>query len=263
MVLSLPQLAELELYVCQTADMPYISRCLLGICNLNKLVLSVEHPVGNFNRPSQPINSFGELISRNPNLSHFALLSTTEGPHDLSTLLQHIPPERPLNLEHVSVGNNCTNLRALLPHIRSLHSFKFYFRQRSATNSNGWCLTLSEANVFPPTIDVELLDWELIKYLNRHPGVVSLTIQDTRRNIALCEALTKVLARHSENLRYLALSGWTLYTMLCAVRNETNLLRCSNLEEVVLIIREKPVAEDVTYVGLLPTLFPLCAYALT
>jgi len=143
MALSLPLLAELELYVCQTADMQYISRCLSGICNLNKLVLSVgpvpDLPIGHeSHHSSQPIGCFGELISRNPNLSHLTLLSTTEGPCDLSTLFLRIPPERPLNLEHVSVGNNCTNLQALLPHIRSLQSFKFCFRQWNAVNSNGW-----------------------------------------------------------------------------------------------------------------------------
>ena len=233
-VSSLPQLAELELY--WDGDMPQIiSQCLLdsGVHNLRKLVL---HTSGK-TLPSS-FGGFSTFIARNPNLSHITL-SASYSRFDIAVLTQRMPFERPLKLQHLSIGSNCKNLEALVPHLQLLQSFKFRLHSRSVENPNGWCPVFCKANVFPSAIEVDVLDSELIMYLTHHPGVVSLTIRhkgDSERYDALSEAL----AQHSEKLRFLALDSCALSKLLTSAQNRVNFLKCTGIEEFALIAANPP-----------------------
>jgi hypothetical protein len=231
MLLALPRLAELEIYVCRTADMSFISKCLLEVRNLDKIVLRIEPETRTFYLPSQPVTCFRALIARNPNLSHLTVSSVAVSPCDLSEPLRDV---QPLRLQHITIGAHCSNLAALAPHIRSLRSFEFNAALGHTQTSNQWCPIFCDANVFPPTIKVDMLDSELITYLTRHPGVINFTIRQTSQPVWY-EALSQVLAQHSDSLRFLALTTQGLTAMLDAVQSEMNLLRCDNLREMVVL----------------------------
>jgi hypothetical protein len=235
MISSLPQLAELELY--WTRDMPYMFQCLLDIHSLRRLVLSTSDIF-----LSNSISRLGTFIARNPNLSHITL-SSTISPFDISVLMQHIPSERPLKLQHLSM-DNCTNLKTLVPHVQSLQFFEFRLRSQSSIKTNEWCPIFCKANVFPSTIKVNSLDSELVVYLTRHPGVVSLTIGQSGDS-EWHDELSSVLVRHSEKLRYLALEGSALSKLLKATQNRVNFLRCTGIEEMVLVAANPPVPTPV------------------
>jgi hypothetical protein len=179
------------------------------------------------------------FIACNPNLSHITL-SCTYPRFDISALMQHIPSERPLKLEYLSIGDGCLNLKGLVPHIKSLQSFEFRRWWKSPIKTNEWCPIFCKASVFPPTIKVESLDSELVIYLTRHPGVVSLTIGHSGDSDC-CDALSNVFVQHSEKLRYLALEGSALSKLLKVTQNRAKFLTCTGIEEMVLIAARPPV----------------------
>ena len=99
---------------------------------------------------------------------------------------------------------------------------------------------ISQSNVFPSTIKVDSLDSKLVIYLTRHPGVVSLTIRDSGDS-EWYDALSRVLVQHFEKLRYLALESCALSKLLSSTPNRLNFLKCTGIEEIVLIAAKPPV----------------------
>lgn len=235
---SLPQLAELELH-CTSRHTPHIARCLLGIHDLRKLVLWPPNI-----RDISSVSCFSTLIAHNPNLSHITLFPSSgflSSQFDMSVLMRDIPSDRPLKLEHLSIRSRFTNLEALVPHVQPLQSFEFRPVQSrgGGVKPNEWCPIFREANIFPLTIKVDSLDSELVMYLKRHPGVVSLTICQST-NSEWYDALSRVLLRHSKKLRYLALESCVLSGLLASTGNRENVLKCTRIAEIVLIARNHP-----------------------
>ena len=177
---TLPQLTELELDIDSNADIEYVAWCLTPLNCLRGFKVYIS-PIERQprNRAPPELSSFRSVIAHNPNLTHLHFQLNNCGSLNLSDLLGDIPGDRPLRLDHVSLDRNCNNVEALLPHIRHLSSFEFHSCPSSYHYSfpvNVWCPTFSRAKLFPPTIKVTYLDEEFLTYLQRHPGMVSLSV---------------------------------------------------------------------------------------
>ena len=219
------------------ANVPYISKCLSDIRALRKLVLylGTEYP----DRPrrcSQPESYFSQLIARNPDLTHLAVLIYAS-PIDLSKLLCDIPSDRPLKLEHVSIDDRSSNLESIVPHIPPLRSLEIRSRMGVYTRCS-WYSVLSRENMFPPTLTFKALPLnpQLVAYLNSHPGIVSLSVDHEKYIAKWNSAISQVISQHAEKLEYLAVHGYALSVLLRNVQNELHLLRCSALREITLMI---------------------------
>ncbi|KIL65360.1 hypothetical protein M378DRAFT_162307 [Amanita muscaria Koide BX008] len=231
-LLSLPHFTELELGLADTTDVEYLVRCLEPLKGLHKLTVL---PKRISQWPPSLLRCIAALISSNENLTHFDWRPLIAP--DFSALFCDVPTHKPLKLHHLSSSRGCANFDALIPHIRSLTSVEFGFKE-----SNQWCISFSRAKIFPPIIKVELLDQELVTFISGHPGLVSLTIgsdsimQGTgQRDSSLCKALT----HHSETLKYLFFKSKTLAFILQNVENEANFqLSTGNLRELVLETEE-------------------------
>ncbi|KAM6499012.1 hypothetical protein JOM56_006960 [Amanita muscaria] len=229
--LMLPDLTELELRLWWDADMPYISRCLKPLRNLQKFTLQIRSRYNPSNRLPSKLGCFGLVIARNPNITHLSFRSTLGFPCDLSQIMRNVPTEKPLKLEHVTIDGYCTNIDALLPHIQSLSSLEVYLMH---TSENMIYTVLERAGVFPPMIITDSFELELCLYLEHHPGVVSLLIGHNGRPGALHDyGLAKVLTRHSGTLQRLSVRSHMLYT----ADDEVALSGCAHLRELVLTQR--------------------------
>jgi hypothetical protein len=230
MLLSLPQLTELELNVFHSPAVTYISRCLLDLCNLHKITLRIVPEDDSLSPQLSPqlLALLGALLVRNPNLSHLTFL---DSPINFSQLLHGV---QSLDLKHVSIDSNCSCMEALVPHLQSLHSFE-YLDSCQIIPGNGWCNILRKANVFPPKIKADCLDDPLLEYIHRHPGLTSLSLGWSERAEAVSNYLSQLLAQHCETLQYLAISTHTLDQILDTISGEINFLKCTKLREIVLI----------------------------
>lgn len=228
----LPALTELELCLPRDADMAKISKCLNPLRNLRKFTLRILFTVTYIavNRVLSNIGNFSTIIARNPNLTHLVLRSTTNNaPCDLSSLLRGVPADKPLMLEHVTIDGYCRNLDALLPHIQSLSSIDIQFMHFAM---DPFYTTLERAGVFPSTITADALELDLFMYLNRHPGIVRLSIGHYGNYATLYRdnCLPKILERHSGTLQYLTVRTHMLRTS----EGERALSACKQLRELVL-----------------------------
>ena len=172
------------------------------------------------------LEHFRLVIAHNPNLTHLALIS--HAACNLSSLFRDIPPNRPLKLEHLSLGPLFSGFKAIIPHIRPLNSFNC---QDFFATRDRWML-LSNEDIFPPIIQASRIDSDVIAYLGRHPGIVSLSFGEVE--VGICGLFYDVLAQHSNTLQSLASMSCYLATSLSRISNETNLLRCTNIREFVL-----------------------------
>ncbi|KIL67136.1 hypothetical protein M378DRAFT_160131 [Amanita muscaria Koide BX008] len=227
---ALPQLTELELLLPAYSNMSYIARCLASVCTLRRFSVETNsYRKIEYDKRSEHLTKlehFRLVIARNPNLTHLALLSDVAC--NLSSLFCDIPPNHPLKLEHLSLGPLFSEFKAIIPHIRSLKSFDC---QVFFTPSDRWTL-LSNEDIFPPIIQASKVDSDLIAYLGRHPGIVSLSFGDVE--VGVCTLFYGVIAQHSNTLQSLAGMSRYLASSLSRISNETGLLQCTNLREFVL-----------------------------
>ncbi|KAM6500161.1 hypothetical protein JOM56_003175 [Amanita muscaria] len=227
---ALPQLTELELLLPAYSNMSYIARCLASVCTLRRFSVETNsYRKIEYDKCSEHLTKlehFRLVIARNPNLTHLALLSDVAC--NLFSLFCDIPPNRPLKLEHLSLGPLFSEFKAIVPHIRSLKSFDC---QVFFTPSDRWTL-LSNEDIFPPIIQASKVDSDLIAYLGRHPGIVSLSFGDVE--VGLCTLFYGVIAQHSNTLQSLAGMSRYLASSLSRISNETSLLQCTNVREFVL-----------------------------
>ncbi|KIL65334.1 hypothetical protein M378DRAFT_162281, partial [Amanita muscaria Koide BX008] len=206
--------------------------CLAHLTSLHKLTLLYARI------PAQHIMNLSAIIARNRNLSHFVYDWHTDVPLNLFDLFHEVPTDRPLRLHHVSLHSGCVNFKALASHIQSLSSFEFHSNQ-----GNPWCAGFLQAKVFPPTIKVEVLDQELVSFIGRHKGIVSLTIVSGTLHAPQDPSLCKALTRHAEALEYLCLHTEILATMFQAVEDEMYFLQCAKSLRKVILINDKNLSQ--------------------
>ncbi|KAM6495341.1 hypothetical protein JOM56_009964 [Amanita muscaria] len=226
LLLSLPQLTELELTFSSDIDLTYLTKCLAHLNNLHKL--SLPRTRGRISLP-HTASLATALIAQNEHLTHFEYNWTIDVPFDLSLLFRDVPNFKPLRLLHLALNRTCTNFEVLIPHIQSLTSFQFYY------GKNTWCNAFLRANVFPTTIKVECVDVELILFIREHPGIVNLSISNTSTRVEEIP-LFNVLCRHVQSLHHLCLNTTLLADMISNVEFEMDFLRCTdNLRELILL----------------------------
>ena len=143
-------------------------------------------------------------------------------------MLHDIPDNRPLKLESITIDCLFAKEDALLPHIQSLSSLET--RQNDVRNSTTLYSMLGRTLVFPPTISVDSLNNDICMYLECHPGVSNLSI-DNKGYLGSSRQLSKVIMRHSGSLQKLR----TRSHMLLTLNAEVALLKCMQLSELVLI----------------------------
>lgn len=226
-LLSLPQLTELELGISMYTDLEYVVRRLAPLNRLRKLTL-LRATVTSFH-----IRSLSTLIAHNGNLTHLDYDLLPNVPQDLAELFSDVSTDRPLRLYHMSLNSACTNFEALAPHVQSLFSFEYHSGPR-----NPWCIPFVGAEVFPPTIKVESIDQNLITFIETHPGIASLSIATSRVPqdvVPESLGLFQVLRPHTETLRRLSLNTKLFALSIQNTENEMSFLQCSkNLRELVL-----------------------------
>ncbi|KAM6498913.1 hypothetical protein JOM56_006861 [Amanita muscaria] len=244
-----PNLTELVLRLSTDADMAYISRHLKLLHTLRKFTLQTFPSYPPFlimpRGPSSRLSFFSAVIASNPNLTHLALILTQyDTPCDLSEMLRDVPDNKPLGLEHITIDRYCKRTDALLPHIQSLSSIET--RLIYITHDTIYSM-LGRNRVFPATISADSWGGELYMYLQRHSGVINLSIghahnssPGTFRNDYM---LSKVVMRHSGTLQKLTARTHMLLTpcaevalLKCVQLRELVLTRCDNLDEHVLNI---------------------------
>src|SRR6266550_5391669 len=78
------------------------------------------------------INDLGKVLGANPNLTHLELFRDAPSGVSFSTIFGYIPASSPLKLEHLGICNISSSedmdLRAIIPHIRSLTSIHLAYR---------------------------------------------------------------------------------------------------------------------------------------
>ncbi len=226
----LPRLCELTLIMNKCSKtFDHIVDCVAKLHNLRKLTFRFiyAHYVGtSFSRPK--INSVGKIIAANPDLSHLEVLC--DNTRDLAQTLRHVPADRPLKLEHFRLSHPSRNPAAPAPHISSLTSVDLV--------DSGILQELLKQNIFPPTMTLWMMDQYTIKYLDRHPGIVSLTSYGGT-NDSSCSTLLGILSRHSKTLTHLGFYHWTLYKGIRQTQNELALLQCKNLKQLALDYRHE------------------------
>ena len=162
-------------------------------------------------------------------ITHLELFQT--GPHsrareDVSCIFHHV--HHALKLEHLGISDDFRDTYAILPHIHSLKSI----RDESCMAGNIFSLLLTE-RIFPPVIAIRCIDEHFTNYIDRHPGISSLSINV--RGVALRTRALKHLVRHSETLEYLSITGSTLCRDLRHVDTELSLLQYKRLQRIVLL----------------------------
>jgi hypothetical protein len=103
--------------------------------------------------------------------------------------------------------------------------------------------------MFPPTIKVAYLDQEFVTYLQRHPGLISLSVYNDHSNNATYNAqqsdwLNTILMKHSQTLQYLKVTSRTLLSLVSKnLQNELNFLPCIHLRELVVVMKRTMIYE--------------------
>ncbi|SRR6266550_2994460 len=243
LLLGFYQLSELVLLIDYNQDLSHIYECLSKLHNLRKLRIEVRELYYYRNLPNpNRINDLGKILGANLNLTHLELFwQDAPSGVSFSTIFGHIPASSPLKLEHlgicgISPSAEDTDLRAIIPHIRSLTSIHLAY----PLYSSRLIRLLHSERIFPPIIRTtfnEPVSRDLIHYLNDHPEVISLSISRawlpdpmTRNHILL-----EMLARHSKSLTYFSVEIQSFfYFCNWNVQGEFSLLQCTKLEQLVL-----------------------------
>ncbi|KIL65338.1 hypothetical protein M378DRAFT_178463 [Amanita muscaria Koide BX008] len=227
-LLSLEQLTELELSICEATDVQLLVRRLEPLTGLQKLTLLPSKAT-----PSQ-VRSIASFIARNKNLTHLIYDWKTTQPFDLTELFREVPP---LKLEHLTLNSSCKTFNAVATHTKSLASFEF-----RASERNTWCTAFTRAKIFPPTLTVNALDSAFVTYVAAHPRIVHLTA--TSGSVSLdalpdsihYPSLFKRLVQHCEWLKYLLVNTEVLPIMLHTPEERMGFVRCViNLDEIILM----------------------------
>ncbi|KAK2464942.1 hypothetical protein APHAL10511_003018, partial [Amanita phalloides] len=224
-LLHFPRLDELVLSIdVGVLSVDYLVDSLCKLRNLRKLGVHFEY--NHFGGEPNAMRKFGKLIAANPHLTRLELARRDPYPDfTLYDLLKFLPADPPLKLEHFGLGSGFEPSAALIPHIRSLTSCYF-------TESRLLEILFAEG-VFPPTMYTESDDEITINYLNNHPGIVSLTFMRGFKKIR-SRAVFNILAQHSETLIYFQTTMRDFFEFLTDSWNESLLLQCTNLKELVL-----------------------------
>jgi len=89
-------------------------------------------------------------------------------------------------------------------------------------------LLLAEA-IFPPIISMDYAGPDSREYFDQHPRITSLSFVGGCQGVPIFETI----AQHCASLTSLSIYAWSFYTLLERIPNETVLLRCTNLNELV------------------------------
>ncbi|KAF8344982.1 hypothetical protein F5887DRAFT_968837, partial [Amanita rubescens] len=207
LLLRIPQLEELALVIDERSNnLDCLAQSLSQLHTLRKLELDFRFRKDKLGSPrNYEIHKFGKVIAANSNLTHLKLKNSGTGDNaDLSHMFSYVSADRPLKLEHLTLSGLFFGEEAITPHIRSLTSFHL---------SNGVYLRLLLAEgIFPP-----------------HPRITSLSFVGGCQG----EPIFETIARHSASLTHLSIYAWKFYDLLERIANETILLRCTDLQELV------------------------------
>ena len=215
----LPRLCELSLVMNKRSKLfDHLVDCFAKLHNLHKLSFRFV-----FVGTNSKINSIAKIIAANPNLTHLEVIY--DDVQDLAQTFKHVPADRPLKLEHLRLYRSFYNAAALAPHISCLTSIDIADSE-----------LLSEflkQNIFPPTMTFWRMDQYTLKYLDRHPRIVSLTDYGCH-DASTCSTLLGILSRHSETITHLGFCHWVLFMCINQMKNELALLQCTNLKQLLL-----------------------------
>lgn len=224
LLLRIPQLEELSLVIDERSNnLDSLAQSLSHLHALRKLELDFRFRNDKLGSPrNYEIHKFGKVIAANPSLTHLKLKNSGTGDNaDLSRMFGHVPADRPLKLEHITLSGLFFGEEAIVPHIRSLTSFHL---------SNGVYLRLLLAEgIFPPVIGMDYAGPDSREYFDQHPRITSLSFVGGCQGVPVFETI----ARHSASLISLTIYAWRFYDLLERIANETVLLRCTNLQELV------------------------------
>ena len=243
LLLRFHQLSELVLVMDYKQDLKHIFECFSKLHNLRKLRIEAR-PLTYPNLPNPDvINDLGKILGANLNLTHFELVHPgVRSGMSFPAIFGHIPASSPLKLEHLDIHNtgfpeSNTDIRAIIPHIRSLTSIHLAYPLHV-----GLIRLLHSERIFPPIIRTTLFYnqpiTELIHYLNDHPGIISFSVPracfaDPLRSWT---SLLEIMARHSKSLTHFSteIMTFSLSRRLWNVQNELLFLQCTKLERLVL-----------------------------
>ncbi len=224
LLLRIPQLEELALVIDERSNnLNSLAQSLSQLHTLRKLELDFRFRKDKLGSPrNYEIHKFGKVIAANPNLTHLKLKNSGTGDNsDLSRMFSYVPADRPLKLEHLTLSGLFFGEEGITPHICSLTSFHL---------SNGVYLRLLLAEgIFPPVISMDYAGPDSREYFDQHPRITSLSFVGGCQGVPIFETI----ARHSASLTSLSIYAWKFYDLLERIANETVLLRCTNLQELV------------------------------
>jgi len=244
LLLNFHQLSKLVLLIDYEQDLSHIFECFSELHNLRKL--RVEVPKWRWrlfrNRPN-PINDVGKVLGANLNLTHLELFQHAFSGVSFSTIFGHVPASSPLKLEHLGIcdiGSSDSDIRAIIPHIRSLTSIDLGALRRSRL------ITLLHSEcIFPPMIQIAGITQDAIDYLSDHPGLVGLSIRTN--SLFYKEKILEIMARHSGSLTYFSTDILNIYRSR-NVKDELLLLQFTKLEQLVLSSCLNGASEESEYV---------------
>ena len=218
----LPRLCELSLIMNKWLKLfDHLVVCIAKLHNLRKLNFSFIY--ASIDSSRSKINSVAKIIAANPNLTHLEVLYD-----DVVQMFEHVPADRPLKIEHLRLYRSFYNSVALAPHISSLTSIDIA--------DSELLKGLLKQNIFPTTMTFWKMDPCTIKFLDRHPRIVSLTDYGCH-DASTCSTLLGILSRHSETITHLGFCHYALFMCIKHTQNESALLQCTNLKQLLLDYR--------------------------
>lgn len=209
-------------------DLSHISKCFSQLHGLHKLKIDVRgwHDKLYRKRPN-PINDLGKIIGANLTLTHLELFQNDGAGGNLSKMFDCIPLNSPLKLEHLSISDSFSDIKAIVPHARSLTSVTFSPNYRQI-------LPVLHFNcIFPPIIQMTYVEDRMINYLRDNPRIVGLSIYGLYDEF-LGGTIFEIMARHSASLTYFSTPAASFLNCLERVGNELLLLQCTKLEQLVI-----------------------------
>jgi len=224
--LEFQKLSELVILIDHEGDLSHVSKCFSQLHNLRKLKIDVRgwHDKLYRKRPN-PINDLGMIIGANPSLTHLELFQNDGAGGNLSKIFDCIPSKSPLKLEHLSISDSFSDIRAIVPHARSLTSITF------CPNYSQILPVLHSNCIFPPIIQTPYVEDCMINYLRDNPRIVGLSVHNTYDEGA---TIFEIMARHSASLTYFSTSAASFVNCLQYVRNELLLMQCTKLEQLII-----------------------------
>ncbi|KAF8628043.1 hypothetical protein AX17_006047 [Amanita inopinata Kibby_2008] len=232
-LLNLPSLTELQLSLRHHLDcfpMPFdqLVPTMQKLHNLRKITVFADtqchrHP-----------DWLKAAILHNPNLESLALYGSI-GHFCLSDLLEGVPADRPLRLQHIRLSDYCYGLTTtVLPHIRSLTSLEISFIIKPVGEFDEIWRVLKREKIYLSKISTDCVSLAMFSYLSCYNGLTSFSINGVyTTNVGQSPGcvLFPLLAQHP-NLQRLALFPHTWNNWYKHSDNKTSLLRCTNLREL-------------------------------